>query len=139
MVPLIHDAGRTLRWVIAGVRGLSGGDCARPGAALLPGERHHADRTAGRAGAQTRRAGLAAAAAAPLPQWRDGLTPHVLRHVCASRLYPGEMDLPAIRQVLGHSRVAAALACGHVHATRIQDAGIAGQERAALRPGGPAR
>ena len=64
MVPLINDAGRTLRWFIADVRGLFGDDYARHGAPLFPSERHDADGSAGRAGAETLRAGLAAAAAA---------------------------------------------------------------------------
>ena len=139
MVPLINDAGRTLRWFIADVRGLFGDDYARHGAPLLPSERHNADGTAGRAGAETLRAGLAAAAAAHLPEWRDSLTPHVLRHFCASQLYLGGMDLLAIQQALGHSWVATTMAYVHVHATHIEDAWIAGQERAAMRLDGLAR
>jgi integrase/recombinase XerD len=139
MVPLINDAGRTLRWFIADVRGLFGDDYARHGAPLLPNERHNADGSAGRAGAETLRAGLAAAAAAHLPEWKDSLTPHVLRHFCASQLYLGGMDLLAIQQVLGHSWVATTMAYVHVHATHIEDAWIAGQERAAMRLGGLAR
>ena len=82
MVPLINGAGRTLRWFIEDVRGLFGDDFARHGAPLLPSERHNADGTAARAGAETLRAGLAAAAAAHLPGWEAPLTPHVLRHFC---------------------------------------------------------
>src|SRR5215472_9962238 len=47
MVPLINDAGRTLRWFIAGVRGLSGDDYARHGAPLLPGGRPDAEAAPG--------------------------------------------------------------------------------------------
>jgi integrase/recombinase XerD len=36
MVPLINEAGRTLRWFIGHVRGLFGDDYTRPGAPLLP-------------------------------------------------------------------------------------------------------
>ena len=49
------------------------------------------------------------------------------------------MDLLAIQQVLGHSWVATTMAYVHVHATHIEDAWIAGQERAAMRLGGLAR
>jgi integrase/recombinase XerD len=136
MVPLINDAGRTLRWFIADVRGLFGDDYARHGAPLFPSERHDADGSAGRAGAETLRAGLAAAAAFHLPEWKQALTPHVLRHFCASQLYLGGMDLLAIQQALGHSWVATTMAYVHVHATHIEDAWIAGQERAAMRLGG---
>ncbi|WP_262387141.1 site-specific integrase [Streptomyces sp. TRM49041] len=36
----------------------------------------------------------------------DKLTPHVLRHFCASELYLGGLDLIAIQEVLGHSWIA---------------------------------
>ena len=139
MVPLINGAGRTLRWFIEDVRGLFGDDFARHGAPLLPSERHNADGTASRAGAETLRAGLAAAAAAHLPEWEAPLTPHVLRHFCASQLYLGGMDLLAIQELLGHSWVATTMAYVHVHATHVEDSWIAGQERAAMRLGGLAR
>jgi non-ribosomal peptide synthetase component F len=79
-VPLINGAGQALRWFVEDVRGLFGDDHARHGAPLLPSERHNADGTAARAGTETLRAGLAAAAAAHLPEWEAALTPHVLRH-----------------------------------------------------------
>ncbi len=79
------------------------------------------------------RAGLAAAAAARLPEWDKALTPHVLRHFCASQLYLGGMDLLAIQEALGHAWVATAMGYVHVHATHVEDAWIAGQERAAMR------
>jgi site-specific recombinase XerD len=139
MVPLINGAGRALRWFVEDVRGLFGDDFARHGAPLLPSERHNADGTAARAGAEALRAGLAAAAAAHLPEWEAALTPHVLRHFCASQLYLGGMDLLAIQQALGHSWVATTMAYVHVHATHVEDAWIAGQERAAIRLGGLAR
>lgn len=65
MVPLIKDAGRTLRWFIENVRGLFGDDYARHGAPLLPSERHNAYGTTARAGAETLRAGLAAGRCRP--------------------------------------------------------------------------
>lgn len=83
---------------------------ARHGAPLLPSERHDADRSAGRAGSGTLRAGLAAAADAHLPEWKTALTPHMLRHFCASQLYLGGMDLLEIQQVLSHSWVATTMA-----------------------------
>jgi len=57
-------------------------------------------------GNETLRSTLSAAAAIHLPDWPDRVTPHVLRHFCASQLYLGGMDLVAIQQTLGHVWVA---------------------------------
>ena len=91
--------------------------------------------TGARPGWATRRCGptLAAAAAAHLPDWPERVTPHVLRHFCASQLYLGGMDLVAIQQTLGHAWVATTMNYIHVHATHVEDAWIAGQQRAAGR------
>jgi site-specific recombinase XerD len=133
MVPLINGADRTLRWFIEDVRGLFGDDFGRYGAPLLPSERST------RVGTETLRTGLAGAAAAHLPEWDKALTPHVLRHFCASQLYLGGMDLLAIQEALGHAWVATTMGYVHVHATHVEDAWAAGQERAAMRLEGLAR
>jgi integrase/recombinase XerD len=57
---------------------------------------------------------LADAVAAHLPGWRDGLTPHVLRHYCASQMYLSGVDLIAIQEMLGHAWVATTMR--YVHA-----------------------
>ena len=44
-----------------------------------------------------------------LAAWSDRLTPHMLRHYCASQLYLDGMDLVSIQELLGHSRVAITL------------------------------
>ncbi len=46
------------------------------------------------------------------------------------------MDLVAIQQTLGHVWIAATMDYIHVHRTHIEDAWIAGQQRAADRLGG---
>ena len=61
------------------------------------------------------------------------LTPHVLRHFCASQMYLNGVDLISIQEMLGHSWVATTMRYVHVHRTRIEQAWIAGQERAAKR------
>jgi integrase/recombinase XerD len=133
MVPLINDAGRTLRWFIEDVWGSFDTDHTRPGAPLFPSERKNADGTCRRVGDDALRAGLAEATAAHLPTWAEKLTPHVLRHFCASQLYLSGMDLISIQEALGHSWVATTMKYIHVHRTRVEDAWIAGQHRVAQR------
>jgi integrase/recombinase XerD len=133
MVPLINGADQLLRWFIEDVWGLLDDDHTRPGAPLLPSERHNQDGSACRVGDDALRAGLADAVAAYLPSWADKLTPHVLRHFCASELYLSGADLLSIQEVLGHSWVATTMKYIHIHRTRIEDAVLAGQGRAARR------
>ncbi len=133
MVPLINGADRTLRWFIEDVWGHFDEDHTRPGAPLFPSERKNADRTCKRVGDDALRTGLAEATAAHLPDWVEKLTPHVMRHFCASQLYLSGLDLISIQELLGHSWIASTLNYVHVHRTRIDDAWIAGQQRAAQR------
>jgi integrase/recombinase XerD len=133
MVPLVNHAGQTLRWFIEDVWGHFDDDHTRPGAPLFPSERKHADGSCRRVGDDALRVGLTAAAATHLPAWRDLLTPHVLRHFCASQLYLTGLDLISIQELLGHSWVATTMGYIHVHRTRIEEAWVAGQQRAAKR------
>jgi site-specific recombinase XerD len=133
MVPLINNAGATLRWFVRDVWSCFDDDHARHGAPLFCSERRDADGSAARVGNETLRAALAAAAVTHLPDWPDRVTPHVLRHFCASQLYLGGMDLVAIQETLGHAWVATTMNYIHVHATHVEDAWIAGQQRAADR------
>ncbi|MGH4008122.1 MAG: site-specific integrase, partial [Pseudonocardiaceae bacterium] len=87
MVPLINNAGWTLRWFVEDVWGQLGDEPDRPGAPLFCSERNNVDGSAARVGSEVVRAGLAEAAAGHLPAWPDRLTPHVLCHFCASQLY----------------------------------------------------
>ena len=140
MVPLINGAGASLRWFIQDVWSCFDDDHARPGAPLFCSERRNADGSAARAGNETLRSDLAAAAAAHLPDWTERVTPHVLRHFCASQLYLGGMDLVAIQETLGHAWVATTMNYIHVHATHVEDAWIAGQQRAGQAEGtGPVK
>ncbi|MFJ6186301.1 tyrosine-type recombinase/integrase [Streptomyces sp. NPDC092295] len=133
MVPLINGADRTLRWFIEDVWGQFDDDHTRPGAPLFPSERRCSDGSSGRVGDDALRGGLKAAATAHLPGWGDKLTPHVLRHFCASELYLGGLDLIVIQEVLGHSWIATTMRYVHVQQTRVEDAWVAGQQRAAKR------
>lgn len=133
MVPLVNDAGATLRWFIQDVWGHFGSDHDRPGAPLFPSERIALDGSAARVGYEALRVGLVQATTTHLPGWAGRLSPHVLRHFCASQLYLDGVDLISIQEMLGHSWVATTMRYVHVHRSRIEDAWIAGQDRAARR------
>ncbi len=133
MVPLINGADRTVRWFVEDVWGHFDDDHRRPGAPLFPSERKNTDGTCRRVGDDALRAGLAGAACTHLPGWADTLSPHVLRHFAASQLYLSGVDLIAIQELLGHSWISSTLNYVHVHRTRIEDAWVAGQQRAANR------
>jgi site-specific recombinase XerD len=133
MVPLINNAAGTLRWFVQDVWGQFGDDHTRPGVPLLLSERKNTDGTAARVGDETIRSALATAAATHLPDWPEVVTPHVLRHFCASQLYASGMDLIAIQELLGHAWIATTMRYVHVVGTHIEDAWIAGQQRAATR------
>ena len=57
----------------------------------------------------------------------------MLRHFCASQLYADGMDLIAIQETLGHAWVSTTMGYVHVHRTHVEDAWLAGQQRAAER------
>jgi site-specific recombinase XerD len=133
MVPLINNAAQTLRWYIEEVWGQFDDDHTRPGAPLFASERRNGDASGRRVGDDALRRGLDAAVRAHLPEWKDRLTPHTLRHYCASQLYLSGVDLISIQELLGHSWVATTMRYIHVHRTRIEEAWLAGQQRAAKR------
>ncbi|MEW1674866.1 tyrosine-type recombinase/integrase [Streptomyces noursei] len=136
MVPLINGADRSLHWYVEDVWGHFGADHTLPGAALFPSERRA---VSGRAGAEVFRTSLAQATARHLPAWAGKLTPHVLRHFCASQLYLTGMDLVAVQELLGHSWIATTMRYIHVHRTHIEDAWTAAHQRAENRWKGLAR
>ena len=51
----------------------------------------------------------------------------------ASRLYQAGVDIIAVQELLGHSWISTTMRYVHVHATRVEDAIMAGQQRAAQR------
>jgi len=133
LVPLINGADRNLRWFIEDVWGQFDDDHERPGAPLFPSERKSRDGSSSRATASVFRHSLAEAADRHLPSWSGKLTPHVLRHYCASQLYLSGMSLFAIQELLGHSWTGTTARYVHVHGTHVEDAWVAGQQRAANR------
>jgi|CXWK01.1.fsa_nt_gi integrase len=133
LVPLINGADRSLRWFIEDVLGLFDIDPAGHAVPLFPSERKNADRTCARATADVFRRSLAEAADRHLPEWSGKLTPHVLRHFCASQLYLSGMNLFAVQELLGHAWTGTTARYIHVHTTHVEDAWVTGQRRVADR------
>jgi site-specific recombinase XerD len=103
LVPAINSAAVLIDWWLAEVRPQFGPDWADPDAPMLPSERHGTEPgRCERVGPDALRSGLAAATVRWLPAWVGKLTPHVLRHYCASSLYGNGMDLKAVQELLGH-------------------------------------
>ncbi len=112
-------------------------DWDNPDAPLLPSERRDPDTgRAIRAGADALRTGLAQAVARWLPDW-DGrdrrLTPHGLRHYCASSLYGQGVGLKAIQELLGHSWLSTTTLYVHVHDEHIEQAWTQANQRVSAR------
>ncbi|WP_433381503.1 tyrosine-type recombinase/integrase [Streptosporangium sp. CA-115845] len=133
LVPLINGADRSMRWFIEDVLGLFELDLSSHSTPLFPSERKNAEGTCTRATADVFRRALIDAVDRYLPTWSGRLTPHVLRHFCASRLYLAGMNLFAIQELLGHAWTGTTARYIHVHATHVEDAWVTGQRRVADR------
>lgn len=136
LVPAINEVGALLEWWLADVRHQFGDDWDDSDAALLPSERRDRDSSrCTRVGPEALRAGLAGAVARWLPAWEGRLTPHGLRHFCASSLYARGMDLKAIQDLLGHEWLSTTTRYIHVHDNHIEHAWAAANDRVARRLG----
>ncbi|WP_435875577.1 tyrosine-type recombinase/integrase [Nonomuraea fuscirosea] len=111
-----------LTWFVQDVWSQFDTDHSLPGAPLFPSERRQIDGPGARAGTDVVRRALAAAVDRHLPSWTGKLTPHVLRHYCASQLYRAGVDILAVQELLGHSWISTTMRYIHVHGTRIEDA-----------------
>lgn len=134
LVPAINSVDALLTWWLTDVRHQFGDDYDDPDAPLLPSERR--DTQTGRckrAGANALRTGLADAVGRWLPRWQDRLTPHGLRHFCASSLYLRGVDLKAIQELLGHEWLATTSGYIHVQDEHIERAWAASNDRIAQR------
>lgn len=130
IVPAIDDVDALLEWWLTDVRHQFGDDYDDPAAPLLPSERR--DRLSGhctRLGTEALRTGLADAVERWLPDWSRRLTPHVLRHYCASHLYQQGMTLKAIQELMGHSWLSTTTQYIHVHSTHIEASWAAANQR----------
>ncbi|MFJ3229057.1 tyrosine-type recombinase/integrase [Streptomyces sp. NPDC086783] len=134
LVPAIDGIDALMHWWLTDVRHQFGDDWRNPHAPLLPSERRdRASGACGRLGTNPLRAGLATAVAAWLPDWKGRLTPHALRHYCASTLYERGIDLKAIQHLLGHNWLSTTTGYIHVPARHIENEWEQANERTALR------
>ena len=136
LVPAINGADRLIDWWLAEVRHQFGPDWSDPDAPMLPSERHDPDLgRCARVGDDALRQGLAAQTVKWLPAWSGRLTPHVLRHYCASSLYGSGMDLKALQELLGHEWLSTTTRYIHVHSDHIEQAWVHANRRLETRFG----
>jgi integrase len=136
LVPAINGAGELIDWWLAEVRHQFGSDWSNPDAPMLPSERHDPDfERCGRVGANALRRGLSMATQRWLPAWSGRLTPHVLRHYCASCLYVEGMDLKALQELLGHQWLSTTSGYIHVRSDHVERAWLSANQRVAARLG----
>lgn len=134
LVPCIDAVDDLLGWWLTDVRHQFGSDWTDPYAPLLPSERR--DPQTGRCqriGTDALRSGLASAVGRWLPSWRGRLTPHALRHYCASHLYARGVNLKAIQELLGHSWLSTTTYYIHVHDGHIEQAWTQANQRVTTR------
>lgn len=132
LVPMLGDARPLLAWWVTDVRGEFGDDFDAPRAPLFPSER------GGPTNAEAFRVALISAAGEHLRGPVRTLTPHVLRHAAASRLYRDGLSLAAVQALLAHRWLATTMRYVHVASDTIEAEYAAAAERAAGRFG-PAR
>jgi site-specific recombinase XerD len=134
LVPGINAVDELMEWWLADVRHQYADDGDDPDAPLLPSERRDPDTgDVVRICSEALRAGLTQSVATWLPDWSGRLTPHGLRHFCASSLYERGMDLKAIQELLGHQWLSTTTLYVHVHADHIESAWSNANERVAAR------
>jgi site-specific recombinase XerD len=135
LVPAINGAADLMDWWLGDIRHQFDDTYDDPNAPMFPSERR--DKLTGscsRIGDQALRDGLAAAVGRWLPAWSDGrLTPHTLRHFCASSLYQRGVDLKAIQELLGHEWLSTTTRYIHVHGDHIERAWTEANQRIADR------
>jgi site-specific recombinase XerD len=137
LVPAINSVRELLDWWMVDIRHQFGDDYTSLDAPMFPSERLPDPLTGlcRRAGDQVLRDGLNKAVIRWLPQWSGRLTPHVLRHFCASSLYRRGMDLKAIQELLGHSWLSTTTRYVHVPAEHVEQAWADTNRRTAARLG----
>lgn len=127
LVPMLGDARALLKWWVEQVRGEFDDDWELPGAHVFPSER------GGQVGPDSFRSALHQAARRHLSGQITDLTPHVLRHACASQLYGAGVNLGAIQQLLGHRWLSTTMGYVHVATQAIEDEYLKAAQRSAAR------
>jgi site-specific recombinase XerD len=127
LVPMLGDARALLVWWVTEVRGEFRDDWRLPRAPLFPSER------GGAIAGDSFAAALGEVAGRHLGGPVRRLSPHVLRHACATRLYGQGMGLVAIQQLLGHRWLSTTMRYVHVAAELIESDYQRAAERAAAR------
>jgi len=134
LVPGINDVDDLLSWWLSDVRHQFGDDWEDPDAPMFPSERRDQDTgRCTRVGTEALRRGLNAAVVLWLPDWDGRLTPHGLRHYCASSLYEQGVGLKAIQELLGHSWLTTTTLYVHVKENHIEQAWNQANQRATSR------
>lgn len=134
LVPAINGADRLLDWWLGEVRHQFGEDFDDPDAPMLPSERHDPVLPrCRRVGSEALRKALVREVDVWLPGWSGRLTPHVLRHYCASSLYMAGMDIKALQELLGHEWLSTTTRYVHVRSDYVEHAWTTANERVAAR------
>ena len=134
LVPAINGADQLIDWWLGEVRHQFGDDWSDPDAPMLPSERHDPDLDRClRVGTNALRRGLATQTAQWLPGWSGRLTPHVLRHYCASSLYVAGMDIKALQELLGHEWLSTTSGYIHVRSDHVETAWVNANRRLETR------
>jgi integrase len=127
LVPMLGEARPLLVWWVEEVRGEFRDDWTMPRAPLFPSERD------GPVSGSSFAKSLKEASEQHLRGPVSRLTPHVLRHAAASRLYGDGVGLAAIQQLLGHRWLSTTVRYVHVTDASIEAEYLAAAERAAAR------
>ncbi len=134
LVPAINGADQLIDWWLAEVRHQFGKDWSDPDAPMLPSERFATDfNRCGRVTDDPLRKSLATQTARWLPAWSGRLTPHVMRHYCASSMYGSGMDLKALQELLGHEWLSTTTRYIHVQSDHIEQAWVNANRRLETR------
>ena len=134
LVPGINSVDTLMEWWLCDVRHQFGDDWEDLDAPLLPSERRDPDTgRCGRVGTNALRVGMANSVNRWLPTWSGRLTPHGMRHFCASSMYAHGVGLKAIQELLGHEWLSTTTGYIHVHADHIEHAWVQASDRIANR------